>query len=35
MLEKLIRACADNGAVFMTMEDAVAEFKKRSRGGKA
>ena len=30
MLEKLIRACADNGAVFMTMEDAVAEFRRRS-----
>lgn len=29
MLEKLIRKCADNGAVFMAMEDAVAEFKKR------
>ena len=32
MLEKLIRKCADNGAVFMTMEDAVAEFKKRKAG---
>jgi peptidoglycan/xylan/chitin deacetylase (PgdA/CDA1 family) len=31
MLEKLIRACADNGAIFMTMEDAVAEFKKRKK----
>ena len=30
MLEKLIRACADNGAVFMTMENAVAEFRKRA-----
>jgi len=29
MLERLIRRCADNGAVFMAMEDAVAEFKKR------
>ena len=29
MLEKLIRACLDNGAVFMAMEDAVAEFKGR------
>lgn len=29
MLERLINACAANGAVFMTMEDAVAEFKKR------
>ena len=35
MLEKLIRTCADNGAVFMAMEDAVAEFKKRSKAGKA
>jgi peptidoglycan/xylan/chitin deacetylase (PgdA/CDA1 family) len=31
MLERLIRKCADNGAVFMAMEDAVAEFKKRKR----
>ena len=31
MLEKLIRACADNGAVFLTMEQAVAEFKKRKK----
>jgi peptidoglycan-N-acetylglucosamine deacetylase len=29
MLERLIRACLDQGAVFMTMEDAVAEFKAR------
>ena len=29
MLEKLIRACLDHGAVFMAMEDAVAEFKQR------
>ena len=29
MLERLIQKCADNGAVFMAMEDAVAEFKKR------
>ena len=35
MLERLIQACADNGAVFMAMEDAVAEFKKRSKGKKA
>jgi peptidoglycan-N-acetylglucosamine deacetylase len=35
MLERLIRKCADNGAVFMAMEDAVAEFKKRSKGKKA
>lgn len=27
MLEKLIRACADRGAVFMAMEDAVKEFQ--------
>ena len=32
MLERLIRKCADNGAVFMAMEDAVAEFKKRKAG---
>jgi peptidoglycan/xylan/chitin deacetylase (PgdA/CDA1 family) len=31
MLEKVIRTAADKGAVFMTMEDAVAEFKKRPR----
>ncbi len=31
MLEKLIRACADRGAVFMAMEDAVAEFQRRPR----
>ena len=29
MLEKLIRTCLENGAVFMAMEDAVAEFQKR------
>lgn len=29
MLEKVIKTAMDNGAVFMTMEDAVAEFKKR------
>jgi len=29
MLERLIKTCADNGAVFMTMEEAVAEFKGR------
>jgi peptidoglycan/xylan/chitin deacetylase (PgdA/CDA1 family) len=29
MLENVIRTAAKNGAVFMTMEDAVAEFKKR------
>ncbi|MCC7485184.1 MAG: polysaccharide deacetylase [Burkholderiales bacterium] len=33
MLEKLIRACADNGAVFMAMEDAVAEFRERMTKG--
>lgn len=27
MLEKLIRACADRGAMFMAMEDAVEEFQ--------
>jgi peptidoglycan/xylan/chitin deacetylase (PgdA/CDA1 family) len=31
MLEKVIRAAIRNKAVFMTMEDAVAEFKKRPR----
>ena len=30
MLERLIRKCADNGAVFLTMEQAVAEFRKRT-----
>lgn len=29
MLERLIRTCTDNGAIFMTMEDAVSEFKER------
>lgn len=29
MLEKLIRACLDNGAVFMAMEDAVREFRRK------
>jgi len=29
MLERLIRTCTENGAVFMTMENAVAEFKSR------
>lgn len=29
MLEQLIQACIENGAVFMTMEDAVAEYKGR------
>jgi len=29
MLEQLIRTCNDNGAIFMTMEDAVAEYKGR------
>lgn len=29
MLERVIKSASDNGAVFMTMEDAVAEFKKR------
>ncbi len=28
MLEQLIRTCTDNGAIFMTMENAVAEFQK-------
>ena len=31
MLEKLIGACMDNGAVFMAMEDAVAEFQARKK----
>ena len=31
MLEKLIRACLDNGAVFLAMEDAVAEFQARKK----
>jgi hypothetical protein len=31
MLEKVIRTAADKGAEFMTMEDAVAEFKKREK----
>ncbi len=31
MLEKLIRACLDHGAVFLSMEEAVAEFQKRPR----
>lgn len=31
MLEKLIRACADRGAVFMAMEEAVAEFRARKK----
>jgi peptidoglycan-N-acetylglucosamine deacetylase len=30
MLEKLIRACADRGAVFLAMEDAVKEFQQRA-----
>ena len=30
MLEKVINTARRNGAVFMTMEDAVAEFKKRA-----
>src|SRR5262245_5544459 len=32
MLEKLIRACAERGAVFLAMEDAVKEFQERSSG---
>jgi peptidoglycan/xylan/chitin deacetylase (PgdA/CDA1 family) len=31
MLEKVIKAAIKNKAVFMTMEDAVAEFKKRKK----
>lgn len=27
MLERLIRTCGDNGAIFMTMEDAASEFQ--------
>lgn len=33
MLEKLIRRLADNGAVFLTMEDAVREFQQRCGTG--
>lgn len=29
MLERLIRTCAGNGAIFMTMEEAAAEFQSR------
>ena len=32
MLEKVIKTAAAKGAVFMTMEDAVAEFKQRASG---
>ncbi len=35
MLEKLIRACLDRGAVFLAMEDAVKEFQQRTEGRKA
>ena len=31
MLEKVIKAAAKKGAVFMTMEQAVREFKRRPR----
>jgi len=31
MLEKVIRACLDHGAVFVTMEEAVDEFKRRPK----
>jgi hypothetical protein len=31
MLEKVIKAAIRKKAVFMTMEEAVAEFKKRPR----
>lgn len=31
MLEKLIRSCRDNGAVFMALEDVVEEFRGRRR----
>jgi peptidoglycan/xylan/chitin deacetylase (PgdA/CDA1 family) len=31
MLEKLIRACADHGAVFLPMEEAVQEFQQRTQ----
>jgi len=34
MLEKLIRTCADHGAVFLAMEDAVAEFQQRAGAAK-
>ncbi|HXV11359.1 MAG TPA: polysaccharide deacetylase [Burkholderiales bacterium] len=30
MLERLIRTCAENGAAFSTMEDALSEFTKRN-----
>jgi hypothetical protein len=30
MLENVIKTATRNGAVFMTMEDAVAEFRKRT-----
>jgi len=30
MLENVIKTAAKNGAVFMTMEEAVAEFRKRA-----
>jgi hypothetical protein len=30
MLEKVITTARKNGAVFMAMEDAVAEFRKRA-----
>jgi peptidoglycan-N-acetylglucosamine deacetylase len=33
MLERVIQAARKGGAVFMTMEDAVAEFKKRQKRG--
>jgi len=35
MLEKLIRACLDHGAVFLPMEGAVEEFRQRTKHGKA
>jgi peptidoglycan/xylan/chitin deacetylase (PgdA/CDA1 family) len=31
MLEKLIRTCMDHGAVFLSVEEAVDEFRKRPR----
>jgi len=32
MLERVIKAAADSGALFLTMEDAAREFQQRVRG---
>jgi peptidoglycan/xylan/chitin deacetylase (PgdA/CDA1 family) len=32
MLERVIRAAADSGAAFLTMEEAAREFQQRVRG---